>query len=177
MAQVIRHVAEHPFFVHNIPFSNNRYQHREVAAKFLLLTSTGTVGDTKKAYLDEMVRSFSRSNSLDKAQLIGKQVEIVLDWANKLFVDRDNLLKTQAMTTIYFQVTKEALDGGWEDIISRQKFVRFEERRVKNRQVAEQDIAQANYDMLEFDRMQSQGSNDKTSIEFRSHTLAQFLKT
>ena len=175
MADVIRQVATHSFFANNIPFANKRYQHREVAAKFLLLTSTGNIGDTKKAYLDDMVRVF-KAKKQDEAQQIGREVEDVLDWASELFVERDKLLKTQAMTTIYFQVFKEALADGWETMITRHKLIRFEESRVKNREVAERDIAKANYDLLEFDRMHSQGSNDKTSIEFRSRTLVLFLK-
>ena len=31
MAEVIREVANHEFFMTKIPFSNRRYQHREVA--------------------------------------------------------------------------------------------------------------------------------------------------
>ena len=175
MPDVIRSVAAHPFFVNNIPFSNNRYQHREVAAKVLLLTSTGNVGDTKKAYLDDMVRSF-KTKKQEEAQQVRYEVEAVLDWASKLFVEHDKLLKTQAMTIIYFQVFKDALAVGWEDTITRRKLNRFEECRLKNRGVAEQDIAKADYDLLEFDRMHLQGSNDKTSIEFRSRTLASFLQ-
>ena len=176
MADVIRTVAAHPFFANNIPFSNKRYEHREVAAKFLLLTSTGNVGDTKKAYLDNMVRTFKDKAKEQEAHLIGQRVKEVLNWANDIFVEHDSLLKTQAMTVIYFQVFKEALDNGWHGIISRHELNRFEERRIVNRRLAEEDIARAEYDLLEFDRMHLQGSNDKTSIEFRVRTLAAFLR-
>ena len=177
MASVIRTVAAHSFFANNVPFANRRYEHREVAAKFLLLASSGAVGDTKKAYLDYMVRIAKEENRVDEARKMGDEVEKVLEWARDIFVERDQLLKTQAMTVIYFQVFSEALASGWEDMITRHKLDLFEEMRVRNRGVAEEDIAKAEYDLLEFDRMHSQGSNDRTSIEFRSRILAQFLRS
>jgi hypothetical protein len=175
MAEVIRAVSQHEFFYNKIPFSNQRYQHREVAAKFLLLTSTGNVGDTKKSYLDNMVRRFKNKNHYNEARLVRDRVMEILDWSSSLFVSQDPLLRTQAMTVIYFVVFKEALGKGWAENITRHMMVDFEERRRENRRAAEDDIAKANYDLLEFDRMHLQGSNDKTSIEFRSRTLINFL--
>ena len=61
-------------------------------------------------------------------------------------------------------------------MISRHNLIRFNDIRARNREEAAKDIAQADYDLLEFDRMHIQGSNDKSSIEFRVRTLATFLK-
>ena len=176
MATIIRRIAEHQFFKTKVPFSNKRYQHQEVAAKCLLLASSGTVGDTKKAYLDDMVRAFKERHLEDEANKVRQKVETVLDWADSKFVPHDNLLRTQAMTVVYFLVFKEALEGGWHQVISRHNLIRFDDIRARNREEAAKDIAQADYDLLEFDRMHIQGSNDKSSIEFRVRTLATFLK-
>lgn len=176
MPAIIRRVADHRFFKTKIPFSNNRYQHREVAAKFLLLTSHGTVGDTKKAYLDDMVRTYKDGNLADEAHEVRQTIEMVLNWADNQFVPRDILLRTQAMTVVYFLVFKEALADGWAERILRHKLMQFEEARAHNREEAAQNIAKADYDLLEFDRMHIQGSNDKASIEFRVRTLSGFLK-
>ena len=175
MAEVIRRVSNHLFFKVNIPFSNRRYQHRELAARFMLLTTTGTVGDTKKAYLDRMVQTFKSSGAVEEASRIGNEVESILEYANKVFVDHDNLLRTHSMTVVYFLVIREALANGWEEKITRDKLNRFDELRRENRQRAQEDIALAEYDLLEFDRMNLQGTNDKASIEFRTRTLAAFL--
>ena len=177
MAEMIRTIATHKFFHNNIPFSNQRYQHREVAAKFLLLTSADNLGDTKKSYLDNMVRQYKDKNQGVEAHYLGDQVTKVLDWGSGLFISQDPLLRTQAMTVIYFLVFKEALEHGWAESITRHLLVEFEERRKENRKIAEYDIAEANYELLEFDRMHLQGSNDKTSIEFRSRMLSNFLKS
>ena len=79
------------------------------------------------------------------------------------------------MTAVYFQVFKDALSGGWETEITRQKLQAFDTLRADNRRIAEQDIAQARYELLEFDRMNQQGTNDKSSIEFRVNTLKNYL--
>ena len=176
MARVIREVANHEFFKAKIPFSNRRYQHREVAAKFLLLTTLNSIGDTKKSYLDEMVRSFKRPDGTTESQAVAADVTKVLDKAAVLFVTKDKLLRTQAMSVIYYLVLKESLDDGWADEVTRHQLVEFDDLREKNRREAEHDIAQANYDLLEFDRMHLQGSNDRSSIRFRWHTLSNFLK-
>ena len=176
MAQVIRQVSEHPFFQHKVAFSNKRYQHRELAAKFLLLTTTGTIGDTKKVYLDNMVQTFKAKGAITEASKIGRRVSDILGTANGIFVDRDNLLRAHGTTVVYFQVLKEALQEGWSEMITRDKLSQFEDMRRQNRLSAQEDIAQADYDLLEFDRMNLQGTNDKTSIEFRTRTLAKFLQ-
>ena len=92
-------------------------------------------------------------------------------------MDRDILLKAQGTTVVYFQVLKEALVDGWAENITRDRLSRFDQLRTQNRIAAQDNIALANYDLLEFDRMNLQGTNDKTSIEFRTQTLAKFLKS
>ena len=176
MAEVIRWVSEHHFFTDKVAFSNRRYQYRELAARFLLLTTTDTVGDTKKVYLDKMVQTFKNNGLIEEANRIGHEVEDILGSATNIFVDRDNLLRAHGTTVVYFQVLKEALKEGWSEKITRDKITQFEELRRKNRQAAQEDIANADYDLLEFDRMNLQGTNDRTSIEFRTLTLANFLK-
>jgi|SRR5215469_11563789 len=47
--------------------------------------------------------------------------------------------------------------------------------RRKNRQAAERDIARANFEWLEFDRMSQQGTNDAASIRERVKILSSFL--
>lgn len=175
MAEVIRRVANHGFFKSKIPFSNSRYQHRELAARFILLTTTDTVGDTKKVYLDDMVKRFKKDGTVEEANKIGSYVEGILESANEIFIDRDSLLRTHSMTVVYFQVLKEALGNGWRQNITREKLSNFDDLRGENRQRAQDDIALANYDLLEFDRMNLQGTNDKGSIEFRTKTLTAHL--
>lgn len=172
----IRRTADHPFFTTKVPFPNNRYQHREVTAKLLLLAYSGASTDTKRIYLDELVRAFKERDDREQAELLVKFIGDVLNEMCKIFIDKDTLLKTQAMTVIYYLVFEDALQDGWLDKISRDKLVLFETYRNNNRIAAETDIAKANYELLEFDRMSLQGSNDGVNIDFRFNVLKKFLQ-
>ena len=176
MAKVIRDVSNHYFFKFNIPFSNKRYQHREMSAKLLLLSDLKTIGDTKKAYLDNMVKTYKDKKWVEKARELGKDVKQVLDHLSNVFVEKDPLLKTQAMTVIYYLVMRDAIHEGWFNHISRKVFLDFEGARSENRKKAEEDITKANYELIEFDRMHLQGSNDAVSIRERLKTLKGFVK-
>lgn len=172
----IRKTAAHPFFAAKVPFPNNRYQHREVAAKLLLLAYSGGSTDTKRIYLDELVSVFKESDDTEQAEVGVKFVNGVLDEMYKMFVDKDTLLKTQAMAVIYYLVFEDAIQEGWLDKISRDQLMLFETYRNNNRITAEIDIAKANYELLEFDRMSLQGSNDGVNIDFRFNVLRKFLQ-
>jgi hypothetical protein len=52
----IRTVAKRDFFLKNLPFTNSRYRHFDLAAKFLLTEEVEKITDTKKVYLDAFVR-------------------------------------------------------------------------------------------------------------------------
>ena len=175
MAREIRSVANHDFFEYQVPFSNRRYQYREMAARFLLLTSEDNIGDTKKSYLDDMVKQY-KSRPASDSELVGQRVSKVLDRACQVFAENDQLLRAQATVLIYFLSLKKAMDEEWEDGFTREQLVEFNGLREKNRKVAEKDIAAAKYELLEFDQMTLQGTNDKTSIQFRLQTLINFLR-
>jgi hypothetical protein len=59
--------------------------------------------------------------------------------------------------------------------ITREKLVKFETLREENRKVAEEDMGNAIFDLLEFDRMSLQGSNDKENIRYRFELLNSFI--
>ena len=96
--------------------------------------------------------------------------------ASKVFVENDPLLRAQATVVIYYLALKNALHDGWTEKFTRDKLELFNKHREENRRIAQENIAQANYDLLEFDRMTQQGTNDKTSIQFRRDTLVNFLR-
>lgn len=178
MAKTIRDVSASKLFKEKISFSNRRYQHREVAARFLFLLFSikelDKIIDTKKAYLDDFVKKFKRKKL--NAQKLKKEVLDVLDKMNKVFIKRDPLLKAQSMVVIYFMVFKESCEENWDNLISRKRLLEFNEHRTINRIVAEKNLSNASYALLEFDRMAQQGTNDGVSIRYRTDTLKEFLK-
>jgi len=68
-----------------------------------------------------------------------------------------------------------------EEIVFGQILVRrlnrgFALRHVADREAAEEDITKATYDLLEFDRMSVQGTNDGPSLRYRFDTMRKHLK-
>ena len=55
---LVTELSEHEFLVSRVRFGNRRYQHREAAARFLLMEDSlidlGHIVDTKKVYLDAL---------------------------------------------------------------------------------------------------------------------------
>lgn len=173
---VIRKMEKNQLFRKNIPFSNKRYQHREIVCKMLYLTWQKKIMDTKKVYLDSFVKEFKKKNLEREARALEKEVNANLISLSNIFLSSDHLLRSQGMVIIYYLVIKEAKRGNWANKISRKKLLDFEKERQENRILAEKDISKANYELLEFDRMTLQGTNDGASIKFRLDTLSEYLK-
>ena len=178
MARVIREVSDHAFFVKKVSFKNTRYQHMEVAAKLLFIEESqrdqNKIIDTKKPFLDSMVRRGKKGLISDTDEL-KNNVCLVLDYFLDVFEDSDVLLRTQTPVPVFFLVTKHALKADKSSNVNRQKLDEFHKCLQKNRRIAERDFANANYEMLEYDRMTQQGSNDSASIRERTRILEEFL--
>ncbi|MGR4874397.1 DUF262 domain-containing protein [Pseudoxanthomonas sp. LARHCG66] len=177
MAAAIARVAEHPLIAIKSRISNSRYQHREVAARLLFveysLRSKNRIIDTKRPYLDEMVTEFRKDGGLlELCEEVATSVIEVLNFINPIFRASDPLLASQSFMVPLFLVFRgyqESLD------ISREDFENFKESLRKNRVVAELSISDASIDLLGYDRMSQQGTNDASSIVFRVDTLRSYL--
>ena len=167
LPRVIRSVARHILFTKNIPFRNNRYQYYDLAAKFLLLEWRGTLVDTKKVYLDRFVKEWSDSLELKKIQ---KRTQKILTAMGKVFTKQDPLLRSVGSVVLYYFLFRTALHTNWIDDITRSALEDFEQQRVENRERARQDLASADYDLLEFDRY-IQAPNDSYALKIRFSIL------
>ena len=179
MAKTIRELALHDFFRTKVKFPNTRYQHQEIAARLLFIEDSllliDKIVDTKKPYLDKMVKDY-RERSDEDAKLIYNATIGVLDEMIKVFSISDSLLKAQAIVTVYYLVFKNGISNKTLSKITRKALFDFNETLNLNRVMAELDIAQANFEYLEFDRMSQQGTNDASSIKERTRILSQFLQ-
>jgi hypothetical protein len=177
MAKTIRDLAAHDLFLNKVRFGNNRYQHREMAARLLWieesLLTTNKIIDTKKWYLDKMV--FDYRDQMKDPQKVYDSCVDTLDEMNMVFTKSDTLLTAQATMPIYFLIFKKAKEKGLLNNISRGKLLQFIEKLKENRTVAENDITKANFDYLEFDRLTQQGTSDASSIKERERILEEFL--
>jgi hypothetical protein len=80
------------------------------------------------------------------------------------------------MAVIYFLIFKNCNTDKWFTKLSRKTLLQFDELRSKNRESAEDDITEAKYDLLEFDRMSVQGTNDALSVKYRFDTMREYLR-
>lgn len=176
--EAIRRVATHSFFRSRVRFPNTRYQFREVAARMLLtefnLALEGRVLDTKKVWLDQIARDL-KAGRTGEVQLTEAGVKEVLETMVPVFRKRDELLQAQGMMTVYYLIFRNAAANGKVDQLGRKGFLAFREAVSKNRKAAEENYVKANFQLLEFDRLNQQGTNDASNILARARILSDWL--
>ncbi|MNW35520.1 hypothetical protein D3C74_125180 [compost metagenome] len=168
-----RELSTHKFFVDCLPFNNSRYRHYDMATKFLYFEQRRGVADTKKTYLDRFVRNASSlGGDIIRAEQCVRQL---LDRMTDLFIDRDYLLQSVGMSSVYYLVIRQAMLDGWDHEITRQNFVQFEEARALNRSRTRGSDNAGEYQFNEFDRF-SQSPNDAIALRFRRDVILEFLE-
>ena len=164
----IRRLAAHKFFSKKLPFTNHRYRHLDLAAKFLFFAAhNNEPRDSKKTYLDEFVKG-CKDNGIGRVQTARTAAATVLDTMSGTFVAGDELLRSVSMVTVYYLLFAKRAD------IKRKQLVDFESGRQKNREIAEKDFPKAKYELLEFDRL-TQSPNDSVAMKYRLKVLNDFL--
>lgn len=173
MAAAIKKVASEPFFEKKVRFSNRRYQYLEVAARLMFIEenmASGRLLDTKKPLLDNFVKEYKSGKARHVTKISG-EVKAVLSAMSSVFNAKDMLLASQSSVPVYYLLFRRAIDRGSLKVVSRKKFVEFNELRQENRLKAASDIGKADYELLEYDRMSQQGTNDAGSIKERFRIL------
>lgn len=164
-----RKLVSHKFFKLSLPFGNTRYRHFDLAAKFYLITDHDQIVDTKKVYLDDFVEHW-KDQPDRKAGELDKKVRKILSYMERAFVKEDSLLRSVGMITVYYHLFRIAHNEGWAASITRKKLEQFEKNRATNRNRAAVDVKEADYDLLEFDRL-VQTPNDAYATEIKLKTL------
>jgi len=177
MVRAIDDIARHTFFTKKVKFPNKRYQHKEAAVRLLFLAhhlEQHRVVDTKKPFLDAFTREHKTGKSAHVRGL-KKKVRELLDGLALLFSDRDPLLVAQASLPIYAFVFLAMTRKGNAALFTRSKLAKFEEERRANRRLAEQNIANAKFELLAYDKLSLQGTNDASSLRDRWRILGHWL--
>jgi hypothetical protein len=178
LVAAIREIADHDFFGRNVAFGNKRYQHREIAARLLLLEENmrtiGKIIDTKKEYLDALARNYHHGKTGLVADAKASIVDI-LDWMCGLFVEKDELLRAQGNMVLYYLLCKSAMHANVKENVSRARLYAFRDQVRDNRLRAEDNYADASFEFLEFDRLSQQGTNDSSNIRERLSVIAKYL--
>lgn len=177
LVKAIDSISSHEFFKRKVRFSDKRFQQKEVAVRLLYIAHNlrdGKIIDTKKPFLDKFAREF-RSGNHKYVKSIKDEVAGILDSMLAVFLDKDPLLQAQAAVVIYPFVYQQLLSNGTPGKFSRSKLEKFNKQRLANRAKAELDISNSNFDLLEFDRLSQQGTNDANSIRERWRILSEWL--
>lgn len=181
MVKMINKISSDEFFKKNVKFTNKRYQHKEVTARLLFieysLKNSGKLIDTKKPYLDSFVKKHKNetNKNISETEKLGDKVRAVIKEMHSIFIDKDNLLRSQSIIPIIYLLIRTAINEDLLDKITRKKFEDFKNEIQKNRKKAEKDITNANFDLLEYDRMSQQGTNDASSIKERFKIMADYF--
>jgi hypothetical protein len=174
----INSLSRQYFFTKKVRFSNKRFQHREVAARLLFieycLEKNSRIVDTKKVYLDAFARNFKRTGER-KIKSIEKNVSEITKYLASIFTGKDILLAAQAAIPIYYLAARHQLHEYGSISFTRKQIDDFNEARKANRSLAEKDIEKADWELLEYDRLSQQGTNDAGSINERTRILLESL--
>ncbi len=177
MVKAIDDVAKHSFFAKKVKFSNKRYQHKEAAVRLLFIAHhqrDGKIVDTKKPFLDSFAEDYTKNKSSYVRSLKDEVVEL-LDGLTSAFVDKDQLLMAQATVPIYMLVYRDLKKTGDEKKFSRTRLIKFNDSRTNNRVLAENNLSDGDFELLEYDRLSQQGTNDASSIRERWRILSERL--
>lgn len=183
MPYAIQKVSDHKFFTKHIPFPDNRYRHRDLAAKFLFVEFSNEIVNTKKVDLDRFVRQFKtwrqegrkEANQSAVAKLV-EDTEKILSLMTSTFGTPDKLLRQVGMITLYFHLFR-FIDLKKVGAISREMLGNFEKSRERNREIAEakgETSEGIELSLLEFDK-HSQTPNDAYAIRIRLSILLKFV--
>jgi len=179
IVRAIADISLHNFFVRRVKFRNNRYQHREASARFLLieysLSSSSQIVDTKKVYLDGLARKY-HSGHIGYVSSLKSDVCEILDRMEKEFTDSDELLLAQGILVVYYLIFRSAIAHGEDAKVTRRGLLDFRQMLAANREAAINNYEGASFDLLEFDRLNQQGTNDASSIKERVRILSEFLE-
>jgi hypothetical protein len=78
--------------------------------------------------------------------------------------------------TVYYLLFRTALETGETHKITRRKLLNFRQKVAQNREEAALNYPDASFELLEFDRMNQQGTNDASSIKERYRILAHAMR-
>jgi hypothetical protein len=179
MCKLIREVAQHKFFNNTVRISNTRYQHLELAAKFLQIEKSVANGgspivDLKKRFLDALVKN-NRQMAKAAQHALRDKISETLNYLSTIFGQHDVLLSKQAYAPLYyvwarFLRSRYALPGMEGKI---RKFLEnFQALRALNLEKPED---QRDSVLIEFGRLMQQGTNDQASIQTRFDILTRYF--
>lgn len=185
----VRELVTAGFFTDKLPFTNRRYRHFDLAAKFLYwsdnrvsprvkeLATTSShsfVRDTKKVRLDAFFREVKQDpKGGDRTSRAKDAANSSLDLLEETFVDNDSLLTSIGMVSLYYLLAELYAAEGTK-YPPRSTLVEFDAARRVRRMRSDEELAPGEYELLEFGRL-SQSPNDGSALTYRLTLLHTWL--
>jgi hypothetical protein len=139
-----------------------------------------TIVDTKREFLDAFVLKYKKGQSSmkkdQKPENLQKSVTSVLNTMTEVFEKKDALLQARASVVIYYLLFRSAIKSSKLESITRRKISAFVRAVDRNREIAESNLTDAKFDLLEYHRLSIQGTNDANSIRERLRIIANYFK-
>ena len=179
---IVRELASHNFFVESVPFDDERYRYRELAAKLLWIIRENRFVSTKRRDLDDFVHSYrSRDRLRPTPEELLVRAKDVADGMHRFFLRKDPLLTNVGWITLYMHLFRMAKTGNGSLGLKREAFEGFvaEVTRARRliRRIANGDLSadsvELNADLAQFDSLR-QSPNDATALRTRHAILQRY---
>lgn len=160
---LIREIAKHELFQEYVRFTVKRGQDLNAAAKILYIEYNAKLKETKKTNLDKFV-STAKGRVKEKLELSARKVMDILSDMTEVFLPHDKLLGSAGVFPVYYWFVRSRKASDLSKV--REFLVRFEEARLKNRDLVARkpDSTKIDQQMVEYDQF-NRSTNDQ-----RSHT-------
>ena len=181
MCALIREMSRHKFFTETISVPTKRYQHYDIAARFLLIEEAVMRGaspyrDLKKRFLDSLARDNRDMDAPGINELktkVKKQLNVVV----KIFDKKDPLLRRASYPQLYYLFAKEMEHYASTHLHSQMKsfLIKFNQLRVHSLRLTPEEKTGEKHAVLDqFERL-TQQANDAKSLETRVSTMLRFF--
>ena len=185
---LIRKIGFTPFFGESVQFSNQRFQHLNLAAKFLLISYANDFVSTKKGDLDDFVIRMKSDREQEKEvaspQALGdleNRTRTELDRLHAFFGRQNPLLRSVGRVTLYFHIFRVCSSTGHEFPLSMPMLEQFNEdvthARQKSQTLALESGAPLNEtesNLVRFD-VEKQSPNDEGAVKRQYGYLRKYM--
>ena len=90
-------------------------------------------------------------------------------------MDSDDLLRSQGNIVLYYLLFRDAIQLKEDYKVTREKLLRFKDLLQENRilaEISDEDDSKVSYELLEYERLTQQGTNDASNIRERLRVLS-----
>jgi hypothetical protein len=166
----LQEINQLDFFTSKVAFENKRLEHFDLYTKLILVEHSSDLKSFTKATLDKIIKDNKIENEEIKLSLNSLNQKLVS--ITNLFEERDQLLKSKSIIPLYYLFFfNENLDSFSIKIEYLKKFDQL--RKINRKDTPQNKINQV---LIEFDRLNQQGANQKKSLEKRLTILNRYFE-